>query len=175
MSTRKIVYTGLFAALGVVIPQLLHMIAPGMGQVFLPMHYPTIIAAMLLGPASGLIVALVSIFVGMSLGMPTFLPAGVFMIFELSTYGLVMGLLYNKKKLPSYVSLIITMVAGRIVYIAGIQIALRLFAVKLPPIFGSIAMFAGSIPGMIIQLIIIPTLIIVLERAFNNSQRLAVE
>lgn len=175
MSTRKMVYTALFAALGIVIPQLFHIIGgQGAGTIFLPMHYPVLIGAMLLGPISGVFIAVVSIVVGITLGMPP-MAIGIFMLFELVTYGLVVGFLYNIKRLPVYISLIVGMVLGRLVEIVVIQVALALFAVKIPPVFGSIAMFATSVPGMIIQLILIPSIIIVLEKAVGHNKRLIIE
>lgn len=164
MSTRKITYTGLFAALGIILPQAFHMIGgPGIGTVLLPMHIPVLVGAMLLGPASGVIIALISVLVGMGLGMPP-VTVGIFMLFELSAYGIVAGLLFKKMKLNAYVSLIGAMIAGRLVSLGVINLALALFAVKLPPVFGSIAMFATGVPGMILHLVLIPVLVIVLKR-----------
>ncbi|MDA3846676.1 MAG: ECF transporter S component [Vallitaleaceae bacterium] len=175
MSTRKIVYTGLFAALGIILPQAFHMIGgPTIGQIFLPIHLPVLIGAMLLGPMSGVLIALVSIIVGVLLGMPP-MPIAIFMLVELVVYGLVAGYLYNVKRVNVYIALIGAMILGRLVELGAIILALRLFEVKLPPVFGTIAMFATSIPGIIIQVILVPALILVLERAVGKNGRISID
>jgi len=175
MSTRKLVYTGLFAALGIIVPQAFHMIGgPTIGQILLPIHLPVIIGAMLLGPASGVFIALVSIIVGVLLGMPP-MPIAIFMLVELIVYGIVAGYLYQVKKVNVYIALIAAMILGRLVDLGAIILALRLFEVKLPPVFGTIAMFSVSIPGIILQIIIVPALILILERAVGKNGRVSID
>lgn len=172
MTTRKLVYSALFVALGILVPQVFHMIGgTGIGQIFLPMHYPTIIGGMLLGPLSGAIIGVISVIVGMMMGMPPFM-IGIFMVFELLTYGIVAGWTYYKMKMNVYVSLVITMLTGRIISVVTINIGLKLFSITLPPIFGSLGMFAVSIPGMITQLVLIPILLISLNQGLKNQRSL---
>jgi len=130
---------------------------PTIGQIFLPIHLPVIIGAMLLGPASGFFIALISIIVGALLGMPP-MPIAIFMLVELSVYALVSGYLYHVRKTNVYIALIAAMILGRLVELVAIILALRLFEVKLPPVFGTIAMFGTSIPGIILQIVIVPAL-----------------
>lgn len=164
MKIRQITYTGLFAALGIVLPQAFHMIGGAtIGTILLPMHIPVLVGAMLLGPFSGMIIAMISVVVGALLGMPP-MPMAVFMFFELSVYGLVAGALYKKAKLHVYMSLIIAMITGRLTQILVIQLFLRLFNAELPPIFGTLLMFSVSIPGMVLQLILVPLLVMFLQR-----------
>lgn len=159
MKTRQMTYTGLFAALGIVIPQAFHLIGgPVIGSILLPMHIPVLVGAMLLGPFSGMIIAMVSVVVGALLGMPP-MPMALFMFFELSVYGLVSGALYKKVKLHIYLSLIIAMISGRLMQIISIQVFLRVFNAQLPAVFGTLAMFSVSIPGMILQLVLVPLLV----------------
>ncbi|MEG2583584.1 MAG: ECF transporter S component [Oscillospiraceae bacterium] len=115
MKTKKIVFCGLFVALGVLLPQVFHMFGGKMaGAVFLPMHIPALLGGMLLGPIAGGIIGILSPFLsGILTGMPSFekIP---FMIIELATYGVVSGLLSHKLKLNSWLSLVTAMVSGRV-------------------------------------------------------------
>lgn len=170
MTTKKLVYTAFFIALGILVPQVFHSVGgPGIGQIFLPMHYPVIIGGMLLGPLSGGIIGVASVMIGMILGMPPF-TIGIFMIFELMTYGIISGLVYYQWKWNLYVSLICVMGIGRVVSMVTIYIGLQLFEVKLPPLFGQIGMFSVAIPGMVVQLVLIPILMMSLTNIIKKQR-----
>lgn len=92
VSTRTLTGTALLLALGVVLPVVFHMIPLG-GRVFLPMHLPTFVAGLVLGPVAGLVVGAGSPVVsGLLTGRPTVLYM-IPMVLELATYGVVAGLL----------------------------------------------------------------------------------
>ena len=55
MKSKKIVLSGLFIALGVVVPMIFHTVNLA-GPIFLPMHIPVLLAGFLLGPVYGGIV-----------------------------------------------------------------------------------------------------------------------
>lgn len=100
------------------------------------------------------------------LGMPKLFPTAVAMAFKLATYGIISGLLYKclpKKKINIYVSLIASMVSGRLVW-DFVQLCLVGFDVSK---FSLSAFWAGAvanaIPGIIIQIVFIPVLVMVLE------------
>jgi hypothetical protein len=84
--------TALLLALGVMLPLVFHAFPLG-GRIFLPMHIPTFIAGLVLGPLAGLIVGAGSpVLSALVTGRPPvyyMIP----MIFELATYGVVAGLL----------------------------------------------------------------------------------
>jgi len=163
MTTRKMVFTALFAALGIIIPQIFHLFGgPTLGFTLLPIHLPVFIGAMLLGPISGMIIAVVSLTVGVLLGMPPFLIA-VFMMVEMVTYGFVTGYLYYTKKWNIFLSLTLGKTSGMLMSLLAINIALLLFDLALPPTFGTIAMFSLGIPGIIIQFILVPIIVIRLK------------
>lgn len=90
------------------------------------------------------------------------------MAFELMTYGLVIGLVYSLSRwkciISLYRALIAAMIAGRIVWAAAQMILLGVsggaFTMK---IFLAGAFF-NAVPGIIIQLILIPTVMIALGR-----------
>lgn len=101
--TAKALTTVIGITLSVAIPQLFHVIGivSGTGSLpgsaFLPMHLGVFFTALLAGPAVGAVTGAVSPLLSFALtGMPSaaLLP---FMMIELTVYGLVCGLLKNKK------------------------------------------------------------------------------
>ena len=52
MKTKKIVLSGLFIALGIIVPTIFYSVNL-VGVIFLPMHIPVILRGFLLGPAYG--------------------------------------------------------------------------------------------------------------------------
>lgn len=95
------------------------------------------------------------------------------MCFELATYGLVAGLLYTrlpKKKSSIYISLIGAMLAGRIVWGVARVILYGLGKSE----FGWEAFMAGAfvnaIPGIILQIILIPVLVMVIDKRTKTNK-----
>jgi len=165
MTTRKLVLTGLFVAIGIVLPQTTHLIGgPSLGSILLPMHLPVFIGAMLLGPLSGLLIAIVSVVVGVSIGMPSMLIAS-YMIFELAVYGLISGYLYHNKKVNVYVSFFIAKLAGMLTAILIIQVLLNLIGLSFPPVFGTLGMFVIGLPGVAIQIVLVPLTVKLIEKS----------
>ena len=100
----------------------------------------------------------------LTLGIPVFFPSALCMAFELMTYGLVAGLLHThlpKKKWAIYLSLVLSMVIGRLVWGAACFLCMGFE-------FGFSAFLAGAVtnalPGILIQIVLIPILVMVLER-----------
>jgi hypothetical protein len=92
ISTGTLTGTALLLALGVVLPIVFHAIPLG-GRVFLPMHLPTFVAGLVLGPVAGLVVGAGSpVLSALLTGRPSVFYM-VPMLFELATYGIVAGLL----------------------------------------------------------------------------------
>lgn len=157
---QELMRASILSAIGLVLPLCFHAVKDG-GSIFLPMHIPVIIGGFLLKPKCAatfgmLIPALSHLFTG----MPQF-PFIYIMILELATYGLAVSILRNKLKLGVYTSLIIGMVLGRIVNIIGTYAII--YIIMSQP-FGLEAVAAGlfikGIPGIIIQLILIPIIIL---------------
>jgi len=169
MNIRRITYTAFFIALGIVLPQAVHMIGgPGVGSIFLPMHIPAIIAGMLLGPVSGMVVGMLSVVVGFTLGMPP-MPIAPFMFIEIGVYGLVAGYLAKNRKVNLYLTLIITMLLGRLASLVSMNIAISLLGFKLPPVFGTVAIYTSGLPGIVIQLMIVPPVVYALRRFLKDE------
>nr|WP_317282241.1 ECF transporter S component [uncultured Sellimonas sp.] len=121
---------------------------------------------MLLGARYGLGVGIiVPVLSSMLTGMPP-VPKVYFMIFELAAYGLVSGIL-AQKKYPVYLRLIPAMIAGRIIYGCTLMVAVYLLHFRFP--FANGAAFVSGIvtglPGIAIQLIVIPILYRILKQA----------
>ncbi|MCD4690244.1 ECF transporter S component [bacterium] len=176
MPTAMITGTALLLALGVVLPIVFHMIPFG-GRIFLPMHIPALLAGLLLGPVSGLIVGLGSpILSGMLTGRPTVFYM-IPMLFELGTYGLIAGLLRTwfarmmqppeareMGYAPTLLALIAAMVIGRAVWLAVvIWLAPYLGINARTPVLALGALGAGWI-GMAIHIAGLPALVRALER-----------
>lgn len=168
LSIKNLVLSGLFIAFGLVLPFLTAQI-PSIGSKFLPMHLPVLISGFVSGWQYGLIVGfIVPIFRSVLFGMPPMFPTAAAMALELAAYGCMTGLTYKllpKKDIFIYVALIMSMVCGRIVW--GI-VSIFLYGLSGTVFTWKIFMagaFFNAIPGIIIQIIIVPIIIITLKRA----------
>ena len=143
---------------------------PQPGQVFLPMHIPVLLGGFVLGPVFGFFVGLFSPIISSVLtGMPAVgrLP---FMMIELAVYGLVSGLMYNtfkfnKKKMGTYISLLTAMLCGRIVYAISLFVAVNLMGIQCGGPIAAVTATVSGVPGIIIQVLIIPPVVYALERS----------
>ena len=165
MNTKKIVFGGLFIALGVIFPQLFHFVGgPTAGKMFLPMHIPVLLAGFVAGPIVGVITGFLTPILSFLLtGMPG-VPMLYLMLFELSAYGLFTGLFYQKLKLNVFISLVCGMLAGRVFYGLAIIILNQIFAMNLPKQITVIGAVVSGVPGIILQLLFVPAIILILER-----------
>ena len=94
-------------------------------------------------------------------------PTAVCMAFELAAYGFIAGYLYRllpKRKSSVYIALLSAMVIGRLVWGAASFVCTGLDANA----FGLAAFWAGAfttaLPGIIAQIVIIPVLVMILDR-----------
>jgi riboflavin transporter FmnP len=164
--TNWITQTALFLALAVVLPVGFHAFGIG-GRVFLPMHFPVLLAGFLVGPYSGLAVGLMSPLIShLITGMPPTYAVPL-MSLELALYGLVAGLAYRRLRLNIYIALIAAMVVGRIMFGLGLFI-LGMF-MELPytttVFFSTAGPILTGLPGMIAQLVVIPIIVAAVHRA----------
>ncbi|MFW6266314.1 MAG: ECF transporter S component, partial [Halanaerobiales bacterium] len=160
IKTRKVVYMAVLVALGIVIPMAFHYLGTGLGSIFLPMHLPVFLGGVLLGPGAGLIVGIITPLLNSVLtGMPPLIPMLPIMTVELAVYGLVLGYFFKRLQVNIYLSLIITMLMGRIGAGLVVWIIVHGFGfARLPSnpfiyIWGTIT---TGLPGIIIQLVLIP-------------------
>lgn len=167
-STKNLVTAAAFLALGMVLPFFTGQI-PSIGSMLLPMHIPVLICGYVCGWQWGLLVGLiVPLLRSITLGMPPMMPVAAAMAFELAAYGAFTGFLYEileKNTISIYISLIGAMIFGRIVW--------GLVSMVLYGIMGnafSVQLFLSgallkAIPGIILQLVLIPVIIITLRKA----------
>lgn len=164
LSTRNLVLSGLFVAIGLVLPTVFHFFG-GTGPVFLPMHIPVLLCGLLLGYKYGAICgALTPLLSSIITGMPPLFPIGIGMILELFTYGIVSGFMHKKLGKNVYISLITAMIAGRIV--SGITNAVMMGVAGKPYGFEAFltAAFVTAIPGILVQLVFIPVVVKALKK-----------
>lgn len=168
------IFAGLFLALGMVLPLLTAQIKE-IGDSLLPMHLAVMLCGIVCGWKYGLTVGLILPFVrSLLFGMPPIYPNAVWMASELAVYGAVLGYLYNRffqRKLPwLYCSLIISMISGRLVW--GAVKAILLGAKSQPFTFQMFLAggFIDAIPGIILQLILIPVCVKTIERIISKPK-----
>jgi hypothetical protein len=163
-STNEIILSGLFIAIGVLLPVIFHLF--GGGSIFLPMHIPVLISGFFLGVPYAVAVGVITPIISSILtGMPPIFPIMPYMVFELAAYGLFTSLLFNKFKFNVYFSLLGSMIIGRIIAGIAVWVLVLLFAAKLPsPIIFIYGAIIKGIPGIIIQLIFIPTIVLIVKK-----------
>ena len=167
MKIKKLVITALCMALCVVLPYAFHAIPDG-GSIFCPMHIPVLLCGLICGWQYGIVCGIIGpLLSSVITQMPpmAYLPP---MMVELAVYGIVAGLCIQfirtkKYILNLYISLVIAMLLGRLV--AGAAKALFF----MPGAFSMKMWIAGyfitSWPGIVIQLLLIPAIIIALKKA----------
>jgi hypothetical protein len=169
----EILVGALFAALGVVVPILFHLV--GLGRVFLPMHLPILAVGFFVSPivaaAAGFVTPWVSSFLT---GMPP-LPVAVLMSLELPVLAGIASLCYRALKgrvhKSRWVGKIIAVWSSTVIAIvARIAVDLLLLAKVVAPIlqlpagsFGLAAVLAGT-PGIVLQLTLVPAIVLAIER-----------
>lgn len=168
VTVRNMVLAGLFIAMGLVLPFFTAQV-PSIGKKLLPMHIPVLISGFVCGWPYGLLIGfIVPILRSVFFGMPIMFPTAIAMSFELAVYGCMTGLMYEllpKKNISIYLSLIISMLSGRVAW--GIA-SMFLFGLNGTPFTWEVFMagaFINAIPGIVIQLIIIPAIIVGLDRS----------
>ena len=165
--TKRLILAGLCVALGIVLPLAFHSIANA-GSIFLPMHIPVLLCGLLCGWPYGLACGVLTpLLSSLITGMPpmAYLPS---MLCELAVYGLVSGLLMRWIKTRTlvtdvYLSLIGAMLCGRLVF--GLLNALLFRAGSYSLALWTSAAFITALPGILIQLIVLPILVLSLKKA----------
>ena len=169
-----------FVAAGVLLPQGFHIFGSAAGKTFLPMHLPVLLAGFVLGPIYGCMVGVITpILSCLFTAMPQ-APTVFFMIAELGVYGLCTGIL-SKGKAQGYFAalsrLAIALVCGKAVYAIALFVCGSLLQLNVPPAIGYISGISAGMPGMIIQIAVIPVAVAMLskggflhERTTGNSK-----
>lgn len=179
MKIKHLTITGMLLAIGILLP---FATSHGMGipgTLLLPMHIPVLLCGFLCGPMYGaLLGTMLPILNCILTGMPTAYPMAPIMVAELTTYGFVSGILFQKTRLHRktygvYVALFGAMLCGRVAYGLMFQILMALSG-SLRALTVSAAIVTG-IPGILIQFLLIPSIVLVLKRPDSLQQKQAVE
>ncbi|MBO5261941.1 MAG: ECF transporter S component [Clostridia bacterium] len=173
INLKRLTLASVLLALGMVLPLLTGQIKE-IGDSLLPMHLAIMLCGLICGWKYGAVTGAVLPFLrSIVFGMPKPYPNAVWMSLELCTYGFVIGLLYSlSSKKPLwylYPCLLASMVSGRIVW--GIAKAVLLGIDSIP--FTMEMFITGGIidalPGIALQLILIPVIIAVYNRLSKES------
>jgi hypothetical protein len=165
LAARSIAHTALFLSITIALPFAFHQFGIA-GRIFLPMHIPVLMAGLMMGTYPALIIGLAAPLLSHLLTAMPPAYAVPLMTMELPIYGITAALAYKKLRLNIYVALLISMIVGRLVFALGLLL-LGLF-ISLP--YGPAEFFAlggavvTGIPGMIVQFIVIPPLVISIKR-----------
>lgn len=168
--TQKITLSGIFIALGILLPIAFHATGTNAGKIFLPMHIPVLLSGFVVGPLNALGVGIITpILSSLLTGMPPMapVPTAIIMAFELGTYGLACGLFYQKFKWHEVLALIAAMFCGRIVL--GLITAVFVYILGFKNLGNPVIYVWGGVvtglPGMVIQVVLIPGIIILLKKS----------
>ncbi|HHV72201.1 MAG TPA: ECF transporter S component, partial [Clostridia bacterium] len=134
--------------------------------------YPTYFAGFVLGPTYGFAVGLLTPLIShLVTGMPAMQPPVLpYMAIEMAAYGLVIGFV-SRKINNIFIPLLTAMVVGRIIMLAALYLLIPFFKLPVPPLVYFKTGLVTSIPGIVIQLILVPTFIAILKRRTSLNER----
>ena len=174
--TYKLVLSAMFLAAGIVLPFFTGQI-PQIGNLLLPMHFIVFLCTYLCGWQHGTTIGFIlPLLRSFMFGAPVLYPTAMAMSLELCVYGLVTGVIYQTAKrrniLMIYASMITAMICGRIVwglaelFLLGIKSEAFTFEMFI------LAAFINALPGILIQLTLIPTIVSIFNWRFQKAERL---
>lgn len=162
---RSYIFTSVFVLLSVLTPWAFHQFHLA-GPTFLPMHIFVLVTGLVFGWRAGLIVGLLTPLASSVIsGMPVLriLPQ---IIVELSTYGFVAGVLHQKLNLRVIWSLLGAIIGGRLALFLTVLIIYLILGesysplgVETSPVLSVWSAIRQGWPGIVIQLVSIPTAI----------------
>lgn len=166
----RICYSAVCLSLSVVLPRLFGAIPGGLGKNLSPLHLTSMLAGILAGAPFGALVGAASPLLASAVnGAPTLFPNAFCMVFECLTYGTAAGLFFRffeKRVCGIQIALLFSMLAGRIT--GGIvKYGLLLFGL-IPSYPFSVFLtsyFLDTLPGVILQLALIPPITEALKKA----------
>ncbi len=170
--TVRLTLSSMFLAIGQVLPFVTGQI-PQIGKMLCPMHFPILLCGFLCGPQYGAIVGFICpLLRSVLFHMPVMYPSAIGMAFELMTYGFVSGLLSQKRRNDSYQSiyltLIVSMITGRIVWGLAQIVLLGIKGNSFTWNAFITGALLNAIPGILLQLLIIPFLVRMIQKRKNG-------
>lgn len=161
--TLLMIWAAFFVALAVLVPTIFYTVS-GLDRIFLPMHIPVILCGFVCGAHFGFLCGVLApILSALLIGLPVLVPNGLIMAVELAIYGFVSGFLYRRGH-SVWLALVAAMFLGRVV--SGLLMACVLgFAGQAYGLGAFVsAAFVTGLPGMVIQLLLIPVLVTAIEK-----------
>ena len=174
LQVRRLTYTAMCLALALLLPFLTGQ-NQQLGSMLCLMHIPVLLCGFLCGWPWGLAVGFIApLLRSVIFGAPPMPVVAVPMAFELAAYGAMAGFLYRKfpKTIPGiYASLVIAMIAGRVVWGIAKLVMARIMGTEFI-YFASVAQaFVTALLGIGLQLVLIPALVYALEKAGMNLNK----
>lgn len=167
-AVKKITVSAMMMALGIILPFFTGQV-PAIGNMLLPMHIPVFLCGLICGWQYGIAVGFILPLLRSALfGAPAMYPAAIAMAFELAAYGFVSGFLYGRSRwqciIALYRAIIAAMLAGRVVW--GISEVILLGVRGGAFTFGAFisGAFLNAVPGILLQLVLIPAVMVALNR-----------
>lgn len=163
----KITYSAVCIALALLLPFLTWQDVT-LGNMFSLMHIPVFLCGFLCGWQWGAVVGFASPLLRFLIFAKPPMPTALAMAFELCVYGLIAGLMYKllpKKNPFIYVSLIVSMIVGRIAGGAAMFVisGIKGTGYTIPMFFTSY--FVNAIPGIVLHIVLVPLVIIALKNS----------
>ncbi len=165
---KRLVLAAMFLAIGLILPFFTGQIKE-IGNMLLPMHLPVMLCGLVCGWNYGGIVGfLLPLLRSVVFGMPQIYPNAVAMAFELCAYGFLIGIFYQifkrKNILSVYGSLLLSMLGGRLIWGLAQTILLGLSGKGFSLTVFWVSGFAKALPGIVLQLILIPSLMLLIQK-----------
>ncbi|MBQ7656440.1 MAG: ECF transporter S component [Clostridia bacterium] len=168
IQVRRMTYAALYLAIALVLPFITGQI-PEIGAMLSPMHIPALLCGFMCGWPWGLAVGFIApLLRSVLFGMPAMFPSAVAMAFELAVYGGLSGFLYHifpRRKGTPYAVLVIAMIAGRLAWGAVHVVLAGLTGSEFTVALFLAGAVTNALPGIILQLVLIPLLVLAMDRA----------
>ena len=167
------VVTAVLLAVGMVLPFLTGQLQT-IGKLISPLHIPAFICGLTCGPWWGAALGLIlPILRSLAFGMPKLMPTAVTMMFELAAYAMVCGLLYpmlcralkQKRLVAMLIALVVAMLAGRVAGGAAQAVIMGMQGSSYGFSMFVASYFTSSLVGAGIHLVIVPVVVLALEKA----------
>ena len=161
---RQIPFAALLTAAGILLPQFFHLL--GLGAAFLPMFLPVMLGAMFLSWPFALLTAILSPGISWLLtGMPPIVPPILpILALELILAAVIISILRQQTSFSALITLLIAIIIDRVFLLTVVYLVSPLFSID-HPLF-SIALVAGGLPGIILQIFVIPASVRLIEQKY---------
>jgi hypothetical protein len=164
LAPRELAYCGLFGAAALLLPVLFHLVH--LGRVFMPMYLPLVALPFFVRPLPAAVTAAITpLLSGVLTGMPPFYPpVAIFMAVELGVMAAVIA--WTVARWPhanEWLVLVPVLLLGRALYV-GLVYAGSL-AITLPAGFMAGVSFLSGWPGMILMVVVVPSVARATRRA----------